>query len=50
MKQWFGEGWRCRGVELPHPENDRSKSGHRVVEVLAQLQSGQCKGRVQFGR
>ena len=37
-------------IELPHLENDRSKSGHRVVEALGQLWSGQCKGRVLFGR
>ena len=48
MKQWFGGGWRCRGIELPYPENDKRKSGHRVVEVLGQLQNGQCKGKVQF--
>lgn len=50
MKQWLGGGWRYRGIELPYPENDRSKSGPRVVEVLGQLQNGLCKERVQFGR
>lgn len=29
MKQWFGGSWRCRRLELPHPENNGSNSWHR---------------------
>lgn len=29
MKQWFGGGWNCRKLELPHPENNGSNTWHR---------------------
>lgn len=29
MKQWFGGGWSCRKLELPHLENNGSNTGHR---------------------
>lgn len=38
MKTWFERGWRWRGIECPHPENDNNKRvGIGEMEVFGQL-------------